>query len=216
MRTGRTVLESYITITNNATTTTPQTNAVALRLGSAAEFLLVCAGALPLPLPLPTPLLVEAGENSRAQDSSSESSSPALFVTVIGGQENPDSDSLAKTVFVMVLRDVLVFVIVIVVVIVRVGKQENCLGLRALLELLVVGLGLALLVVLGGMNESEQPVSSCSVAFALLVTVKGAQVKSGLSGGLDVSVMVTVVVVLIVKSVVAVAVSVATRGHPEQ
>lgn len=108
------------------------------------------------------------------------------------------------------------FIIVIVVVVVWVGKQENCLGLRGLLELLVMGLGLALLVVLGGMNESEQPVSSCSVAFALLVTVKGTQVNSGLSGGSNVFVTVTVVVVLIVKSVVVVAVFVATRGHPEQ
>ena len=133
-------------------------------------------------------------------------------MSAIGGQENPDSDA-SNTVTDIVVRDVIVFPIVVVVVIVWKGEQENCLGPNG--SFAPTDVGLLLLVVLGGIYDSEQSVSSSSVAFALLVTVKGTQVKSGASSDSEVSVIVAVVVVKVVESVDVVAVSVAA-GQAEQ
>jgi len=135
------------------------------------------------------------------------------------GQENPSSDSSANKVLKTVPRVVIVFVSVVVEVIVSAGWQESALRWGGLLEVIGVGLAVVMVVllpVLGGMYESEQSVSSSSVAFALLVTVRGGQVKSGCSDDSGVSVMVTVVVFVVVKSSVAVITSVADRGQAEQ
>lgn len=70
-----------------------------------------------------------------------------------------------------------------------------------------------LALVLGGMYDSEQSVSSSRVALRRLVTVKGIQVKSGGSSDLVVFVIVIIIVVLIVESTVVVAISVLTGWH---
>jgi hypothetical protein len=57
--------------------------------------------------------LVVASDSSSEQDSSNDGSSPAEFVTVNGGQENPESaDGSASTIFVMETTTVTELVIV--------------------------------------------------------------------------------------------------------
>jgi len=168
---------------------------MALLLSPASEAFVVCDGPLLLVLWLGVLLDVELGvasESSSEHSSSNDSSSPAEFVTVIGRQENPESsDGSASTI--SVLSTVTVTVLVIVTV--SVGSQ-SCLGRKALALGLVVDVG-------GGLYESEQSVSSSSVAFTLLVAVNGKQVNSGASSGSVVSVAYCVVVAVTVVTVVS-------------
>ena len=168
---------------------------VALLLSPASDAFVVCDGAL-LEVLRPGALIdVELGvasDSSSEQDSSKDSSSPTEFVTVIGSQEKPESsDDSAITISVIAI----VTVMVLVIVTVSVGSQ-SCLGWKDLALGWVVVVG-------GGLYESEQSVSSSSVAFTLLVAVTGKQVNSGASSGSVVSVAYCVVVVVTVVTVVS-------------
>jgi hypothetical protein len=160
---------------------------------------------------------VVAGENSKPQESSRDSTSPAEFVIAIVGHENSDSSGVVKTVCVIV--DVLVTVLVNVTtsVFVSKGVQEACLSRNTALRTAgaAATLLVLVLVVLGGLYESAQSVSSSSVAFSELVTVMGMQVKSLASSGSETSVTVVFTTFTLVEVAVVVSVSVA-GGHAEQ
>lgn len=106
-----------------------------------------------------------AGENSKPQVSSRDSTSPAEFVTAMVGHENSDSDGEVKTVVVAVDWLVTVLVIVTTSVSVSNGVQEACLAPSAALRMAGTAAALLVLVVLGGLYDSAQSVSSSSVAF---------------------------------------------------
>lgn len=159
-----------------------------------------------------------AGENSKAQDSSRDRTSPIVFVTAMVGHENSiDSDGEVKTVCVMV--DVLVNVLVNVTTSVSVsnGVQETCFshGTAALRTTGVAFILLGPAVLGGGLYERAQSVSSSSVAFSALVTVTGKHVNSSASSGSGSLVIVTCTTLTVVEVVVSVSVSVA-GGHAEQ
>ena len=116
-----------------------------------------------------------------------------------------------KTVRVTVDLRVKVLVNVTTSVSVSKGVQETCLSRSTATALAAA----AELLVLGGLYESAQSVSSSSVAFSALVTVMGKQVKSLASSGSEISVTVTSTTFTVVEVVVAVSVSVA-GGHAEQ
>jgi hypothetical protein len=126
-----------------------------------------------------------------------------------------------------VVELVIVFTSVVVVTSVVMGMQEYvCLGLRTAPPpspppsfstckpaVLAFTAGL---VVLGGIYESVQSVSSSSVALTLFVTVNGKHVKSSASSDSEACVIVTVLVTTTIDSDDAVAVSVAISGQAEQ
>lgn len=95
------------------------------------------------------------------------------------------------------------------------GVQETCLSRSTALRTAGAAVALLVPVVLGGLYESAQSVSSSSVAFSALVTVTGKQVKSLASSGSEISVTVTSTTFTVVEVVVVVSVSVA-GGHAEQ
>jgi hypothetical protein len=160
-------------------------------------------------------LLVAAGENSKPQEPSRDSTSPAALVTAIVGHENSDLDSVVNTVFVTVNLRVKVLVNVTNSMFVSKGVQEICLSHRTALRTASAAAALLVPVALGGLYESAQSVSSSSVAFWELVTVMGKQVKSLASSGSETSATVTVTTCTVVEVVVVVSISVA-GGHAEQ
>ena len=162
-------------------------------------------------------LVVEAGENSKLHESSRDNTSLAALVTAIVGHENSDSDGEVVTVPVMVEWLVTVLVRVTTSVSVSKGVQETCRSHSKALRMKAAGLAalLVVAVVLGGLYESAQSVSSSSVAFSELVTVMGMQVKSLASSGSSISVSVTTTTSTVVEVVVAVSVLV-VAGQREQ
>jgi hypothetical protein len=168
------------------------------------------------------PFVGVPGENSRAQDSSSASSSPKLFVTDIGRHENPDG-------VVVTVRVVVVVVVVTVVdvensVLVNPATHPSCRrsnsGIAAMAGMRVgcADRGLtaaAALLVSGGVYSSPQSVPSSSVAFAEFVAVTGGQTKLGASSGSSITVVVTVRVLVVVEVRVVVRV-VRAGGQAEQ
>jgi hypothetical protein len=112
---------------------------------------------------------------------------------------------LLVTVFVNVTRSVLV----------SKGVQETCLSCGTALRTTGATTALLVPVVLGGLYENAQSVSSSSVALSVLVTVRGMQVKSLASSGSEISVTTNFTVDMVVVVLVVVAVTMA-GGHGEQ
>jgi uncharacterized membrane protein YbjE (DUF340 family) len=138
-------------------------------------------------------------------------------VAVIAGQEKPSSDG--STFSVSVVVEVIVLVAISVVVSVPAGVHDSCRRCRAgrgssrrfrmgLLPVLVA-------VVLGGIYESEQSVSSSRVALTLLVTVIGGQLNPDSDSDPASEVSYTVTTLKVIESVVMVVVSVGI-GQAEQ